>query len=385
MEEAKKELFGKYINWIYTSSKSYEYIGRYIKIVKSFLESGSPVNRTGYRRFMQSNAVEIAEEPLTKSALLEFLSFNGTGYRALKKKIEINPLEKLSVISEKNRKLMNDFIYYLTQEEDYSPHTISLYSFSIKKYFEYANEISFDNYKRFIHTLEEQAFDNYKRFIHTLEEQGMSPATIRLRITAIERLSEFAGKPIKLKRPKFKRKLDTDNVPTEQEYERLLEFLRTKKNQDYYFFIKVLAVTGARVSEFLQFTWEDILRGEVTLRGKGNKYRRFFFPKSLQTEVRKYVEESGKTGLFAKGKYGGITDRGLSQNMKNWGKACGIDPKKMHPHAFRHFFAKMFLKRNKDVIQLADLLGHGSIDTTRIYLQKSYDEQKKEFNRSVTW
>lgn len=213
----------------------------------------------------------------------------------------------------------------------------------------------------------------------------MSPATIRLRITAIERLSEFAGKPIKLKRPKFKRKLDTDNVPTEQEYERLLEFLRTKKNQDYYFFIKVLAVTGARVSEFLQFTWEDILRGEVTLRGKGNKYRRFFFPKSLQTEVRKYVEESGKTGLFATGKYGGITDRGLSQNMKNWGKACGIDPKKMHPHAFRHFFAKMFLKKNKDVIQLADLLGHGSVDITRIYLQKSYDEQKREFNRSVTW
>ena len=82
--------------------------------MKFFLESGSPVNRTGYRRFMQSNAVEIAEEPLTKSALLEFLSFNGTGYRALKKKIEINPLEKLSVISEKNRKLMNDFIYYLT-------------------------------------------------------------------------------------------------------------------------------------------------------------------------------------------------------------------------------------------------------------------------------
>lgn len=49
------------------------------------------------------------------------------------------------------------------------------------------------------------------------------------------------------------------------------------------------------------------------------------------------------------------------------------------------FFAKMFLKKNKDVIQLADLLGHGSVDTTRIYLQKSYDEQKKDFNRNVTW
>ena len=57
----------------------------------------------------------------------------------------------------------------------------------------------------------------------------------------------------------------------------------------------------------------------------------------------------------------------------------------MHAHAFRHFFAKMFLEKNKDVIQLADLMGHENIDTTRIYLQKSYEEQKKEFNRSVTW
>ena len=64
---------------------------------------------------------------------------------------------------------------------------------------------------------------------------------------------------------------------------------------------------------------------------------------------------------------------------------CGIDSRKMHAHAFRHFFAKMFLKKNKDVIQLADLLGHGSVDTTRIYLQKSYDEQKRDFNRNVTW
>lgn len=63
--------------------------------------------------------------------------------------------------------------------------------------------------------------------------------------------------------------------------------------------------------------------------------------------------------------------------MQEWGRKCGIDKSKMHPHAFRHFFAKMYLKKNKDVVQLAELLGHGSIDTTRIYLQKSYDEQKE--------
>ena len=154
---------------------------------------------------------------------------------------------------------------------------------------------------------------------------------------------------------------------------------------DYYFFIKVLGTTGARLSEFQQFTWEDIISGEVTLRGKGNKYRRFFFQKQLQQEAKAYAKEHGKTGIFAVGRFGPITQRGFSQHLKAWGKHCGIDSRKMHAHAFRHFFAKMFLKKNKDVIQLADLLGHGSVDTTRIYLQKSYDEQKRDFNRNVTW
>ena len=68
---------------------------------------------------------------------------------------------------------------------------------------------------------------------------------------------------------------------TEEEYNRLLEYLKTKLNKDYYFFIKVLGTTGARLSEFQQFTWEDIAAGEVVLKGKGNKYRRFFFPKAI--------------------------------------------------------------------------------------------------------
>lgn len=123
------------------------------------------------------------------------------------------------------------------------------------------------------------------------------------------------------------------------------------------------------------------------VRGKhtANGYRRFFFQKQLQQEAKAYAKEHGKTGLFAVGRFGPLTQRGFSQHLKAWGKHCGIDPRKMHAHAFRHFFAKMFLKKNKDVIQLADLLGHGSVDTTGIYLQKSYDGQKKDFNRNVTW
>ena len=71
--------------------------------------------------------------------------------------------------------------------------------------------------------------------------------------------------------------------------------------------------------------------------------------------------------------------------MKVWGEKAGVDRSKMHPHAFRHFFAKMYLKNSKDVIQLADILGHGSVDTTRIYLQKTKQEQMKDINKNVKW
>ena len=104
-----------------------------------------------------------------------------------------------------------------------------------------------------------------------------------------------------------------------------MEYLKAKNNKDYYFFIKVLGTTGARLSEFQQFTWEDIISGEVILKGKGNKYRRFFFQKQLQQEAKVYAKEYGKTGIFAVGRFGPITQRGFSQHLKAWGKHCGID------------------------------------------------------------
>ena len=228
--------------------------------------------------------------------------------------------------------MLNDFIVWLTDNNDYSPHTVDLYHTSMKKYFEYANEVNMDNCRRFIKMLEEEKF---------------APATIRLRITAIERFSKWMKRPIELKRPKMKRKLDTDNVPTEDEYNRLLEYLKTKSNKDYYFFIKVLGTTGARLSEFQQFTWEDIISGEVTLKGKGNKYRRFFFQKQLQQEVKAYAKECGKTGLFAVGRFGPMTQRGLSQGMKDWGNCCGIDRRRCTPMLSATSSRKCFLRKTR--------------------------------------
>lgn len=368
MNSDRQKILTDYISYIYTTGRTYDTVGKYIKYVTDFLENAEGVNRRSYLAYKRENANIGARYPLMSEAICDLLHHLKIGYNRREQKIKT--LEKLDAISDKNRKLLNNFIVWLTDNNDYSPHTVDIYHTSLKQYFEYANVIN---------------MENCKRFIRTLEEKSLSPQTIRLRITALENFSKWLKKPIELKRPKMKRKLDVNNVPTEEEYNRLLDFLKTKSNKDYYFFIKVLGTTGARLSEFQQFTWEDIAIGEVVLKGKGNKYRRFFFQKQLQQEVKDYIKETGKSGTLAVGRYGPLTQRGFSQHLKAWGKHCGIDSKKMHAHAFRHFFAKMFLKKTKDIIQLADLLGHGSVDTTRIYLQKSYDEQKKDFNRNVTW
>lgn len=216
------------------------------------------VNRRGYLNYKRENADVMVRHSLMCSAICDLLSFLNIGYG--KREKTVKPLEKLDVISEKNKKQLHDFIIWLTDNNDYSSHTVDVYYTSIKKYFEYANEVN---------------MDNCRRFIKSLEEEKLSPATIRLRITAIERFSKWLKKPIELKRPKIKRKLDVNNVPTEEEYNRLLEYLKAKTIRITISLLRFWEQRRPLCRIPSQFTWEDIISGEVTLKGKGNKYRRF--------------------------------------------------------------------------------------------------------------
>lgn len=369
MTEERKNIWYEYTQHL-CNQEGIDALG-YMKGAKLFMENAETLNKRGYNRFLKEHAYKLSVYPRWKTGIIDLLDFLGAGFKTNKNQKKELKLEKLSDISEKNKQNMNKYANYLLQDNDYSKCTLYTYLCGVKKFFEYAND--FNN-------------ENCRRYIATLEAEGFKPETIRLRITSLEKYSEFINKPVKLKRPKFQRKLNTDNIPTEKEYEKLLEYLKGCRDKRWYFYVKTLATTGARISEFLQFKWEDILNGEVILKGKGNKYRRFFFKKSLQDEVKGFLKLHHYGGVMCISRYGRpITNRGFSTRLKDIGRKCDIDSSKMHPHAFRHFFAKMYLKKTKDVVQLADLLGHGSIDTTRIYLQKSYEEQKRDFNRNITW
>lgn len=80
-----------------------------------------------------------------------------------------------------------------------------------------------------------------------------------------------------------------------------------------------------------------------------------------------------------------ITTRGISQQLKNYAEKYGLNPKVVYPHSFRHRFAKNFLDNFNDIALFADLMGHESIETTRIYLRRTLTEQKNIVDRVITW
>lgn len=172
-----------------------------------------------------------------------------------------------------------------------------------------------------------------------------------------------------------------ENVISLEEYQELLSRLKTDGNTRGYWMIKYLAKTGARVSEFIRMTKDVLDNGYGEMWTKG-KVRRIYVPEALIEESREYLADQPSEYLFCN-RYGNqMTERGVSQNIKNWAKKYGIRKEVAHPHAFRHLYAIEFLKHNSNISLLADLMGHSSISTTAIYLKLSQEEQMKQFNKA---
>ena len=114
---------------------------------------------------------------------------------------------------------------------------------------------------------------------------------------------------------------------------------------------------------------------------------RSYIPKQLSTEATKWLsEQSRSSGYVFLNQYGQrLTTRGIAQQLKNYARKYGMNEKVVYPHSFRHRFAKNFLDRFNDISLLADLMGHESIETTRIYLRRSSAEQQEIVDKVITW
>lgn len=186
---------------------------------------------------------------------------------------------------------------------------------------------------------------------------------------------------------KLQQKTFLENVISDADYEFLKNKLWKDKNYDWYFVVRFLGATGARVSELIQFKYENVTRGYIDLYTKAGKIRRIFIPSSLQKKAIAYYTSVNRTSgyLFLNAQGQQITTRGLSHQLKQLAKKYKMNLSVIYPHSFRHRFAKNFLEKNKDIALLADLMGHESIETTRIYLRKTSEEQKEVVDKIVTW
>lgn len=264
-----------------------------------------------------------------------------------------------------------EFENYL-HRENLSDNTILTYVWTVNNYFLHYDEINKENLLAFKGYL----MESYK------------PKTVNLRVQAINKYLLFLDEErLQLKNVKIQQKNFLENVISNADYNYLKKRLKQDGNMEWYFLVWYLAATGARVSELIQIKVEHVDMGYLDLYSKGGKLRRLYIPAKLREETLDWLKKinisSGYLFLNRFGKL--ITTRGIRQQLKNFALKYGIDPKVVYPHSFRHRYAKNFLDRYNDIAFLADLMGHESIETTRIYLRRTSTEQQTLIDKIINW
>lgn len=181
---------------------------------------------------------------------------------------------------------------------------------------------------------------------------------------------------------KLQRQMFSDKELTKAEYERLLTAAEKKKNKRLYYLMQSICSTGIRVSEHKYITAEAVEKGSVQINLKG-KMRVVILPKTLCKMLKKYIkEENIKSGSVFITKNGKPLDRSnIWNDMKKLCESAGVDKEKVFPHNLRHLFARTYYSLQKDISRLADILGHTSINTTRIYTIESGEVHRRQIER----
>lgn len=199
-----------------------------------------------------------------------------------------------------------------------------------------------------------------------------SPATVNGKLTALDRLLAFLGwEDCRVKHLRVQRQLFRDSARelSREEYARLVETARRLGRGRLSLLMETICATGIRVSEVHYITAEAVREGRTEIALKG-KIRTILLPGKLCRKLEKYARQkkitSGELFLTRSGRP--MSRKQIWAEMKGVCRAAGVAPSKVFPHNLRHLFARCFYRVSRDVAKLADVLGHSSIETTRIYL-----------------
>lgn len=222
-------------------------------------------------------------------------------------------------------------------------------------------------------------------FKQQLLEAGYAPASVNSMLASVNSLFVFLGwndcrvKAIKRQRQIF---CSEDKELTKAEYFRLLNAAKQKKNDRLCLILQTICGTGIRVSELQFITVEAARMGQATVKCKG-KVRTVFLVRALQKKLLRYAKErhitAGTIFITRSGKP--LNRTNIWREMKALCKDVNVNPNKVFPHNLRHLFARTFYGLEKDIAKLADILGHSSINTTRIYIISTGDEHRRRMER----
>lgn len=264
---------------------------------------------------------------------------------------------------------MKAFEEYLRAQE-YAPNTIASYVFAARQLEQKASPIT------------NQSLLEHKEWLVS----SFAPKTANNRIGAVNVYLDFLGfNGMRLKGVKVQQKPFLNNVISNDEYYCLRDGLMQDEDWFWYFVVRFLACTGARVSELRKFEHAHVLAGHMDIVSKGQKLRRVYIPAGLKEEALNWCAREGKKDCILFGDQAALTSRGIALGLKRAAERYGVNPDVVYPHSFRHLFAKNFIAKNPDIAFLADLMGHESIETTRIYLRRTAAEQRRAVDEAIDW
>ena len=216
-----------------------------------------------------------------------------------------------------------------------------------------------------------------------LLERGYAVRSVNSMLASVNSLLDFlglAGCKVKSIRIQQQTYCAEEKELGKGKYLRLLE--AAQKKEQLYLLLQTICATGIRVSELRHFTVEAVKKGAVTVDCKG-KTRQVFLPGKLRTMLLRFAgRQKIQSGAVFVNRAGKPLDRSVIwAAMKRLCKAAGVQKSKVFPHNLRKLFARTFYNQEKDIAKLADILGHSSINTTRIYIMSTGTEHRRKVER----
>lgn len=273
------------------------------------------------------------------------------------------------------RKLTQEFIESFRAalyEDEKKGSTIEKYVRDVKKLFEYLKSIE----------ISKEDMIRYKQ--HLKNCGAYKTSSINSFLAAANRFCEIMGCPeLKVRRFKVQEGafLPENKELTPAEYGRLVEAAMEKRDERLAMILQAIASTGIRIGELPYITVESLGAGMTDIYNKG-KIRRVLYPGRLQKILTEYVRRRKLSGgpVFCTRSGKPVDRSNIWREMKKLCEAARVDQSKVFPHNLRHLFAVSFYRIKKDIAKLADVLGHSSIETTRLYIKSTGKEHKKQLD-----